>query len=211
MKLGFSVIFGCLPFQLLAHPHSFLDMKNQVRIEQGKLKGFAMSWRLDEITSSELIYEINSSKDKSAAREKILEELKQSLVQAHYFSEFYDKQNQPVKFKSLPETPTLRIEHNRIIYDFFLPVAKPPQVAGQRFKLFTFEPSYYLYMGYESKNDVSSSDPTQCQVVLEEAKVNQSLRLYASKLDRTETPDMPLESGGSLGAQFAQKVNVICQ
>lgn len=200
-----------LSFSVFAHPHSFLDMKNKVLIQQGKLEGFELSWMLDEITSAELIYEINSSSDKKQATDKILKELDDSAVLEHYFSELYDQQNEPIKFKAKPHNSSVEIQHNRIIYHFTLLLAEPKAVKGHSFRFFTFEPSYYLAMNYEKASDVSSTEQNLCKVEMIEPTVNQSLRLYASKLDKNETPDMPAERGLSLGAQFAQKVSIVCQ
>ncbi len=212
MKKIFLTLLGLLIANAAsAHPHSFLDMKNNVLFAQDKLEGFAMSWILDEITSAELIYEINSSDNKKETIKKITEELNQSAVDAHYFSELYDEKDQPIKFKSQPTTPRIEVKNNRVIYHFTLSLATPQNVAGRSFRLFTFEPSYYLSMSYEQPQDVTSTPQSLCEVAMTEPKVSQSLRLYASKLDKTETPDMPDSGSFSLGAQFAQKVSIVCK
>lgn len=211
MKILLSLIFALLNGLAFAHPHSFLDMKNKVLIENDTLKGFAMTWILDEITSAELIYEINQSTDKTAAKQKITQELSESAVGNHYFSELYDERKTPIKFKSQPTAPAIEMKDNRIYYHFELSLATPQPVKGRAFSLFTFEPSYYLYLGYEKFSDLTSTEQNQCKVSLEEPKVNKSLRLYASGLDKTDTPDMPSDDSQSLGAQFAQKVSILCQ
>ncbi|QIM63409.1 ABC transporter substrate-binding protein [Pasteurellaceae bacterium Orientalotternb1] len=211
MKKSLSLLFSLFSLTAIAHPHSFLDMRNKVLIENEQLQGFEMTWILDEITSSELIYEIQSNKNRKAAEAKITEELNQSAVDNHYFSELYDEKNTPIKFKSKPVQPSVEIKDNRLFYHFTLSLAQQQPVKGKSFRLFSFEPSYYLYMGYEKYSDLTSSKQNLCKVSLEEPKVNQQLRLYASSLDKTESPDMPSENSLSLGAQFAQKVKIECQ
>lgn len=211
MKILLSFIFSLFSIAVLAHPHSFLDIKNKVMIENGRLNGFAMTWILDEITSAELIYEINQSSDKQAAKQKITQELNESAVNNHYFSELYDEKQTPIKFKAIPINPSIEIQDNRVFYHFELTLATPQDVTARSFHLFTFEPSYYLYMGYEKFSDLTSTDQSLCKVSLEEPQVNKSLRLYASGLDKTASPDMPEDISQSLGAQFAQKVNIVCQ
>ncbi|MCK3656889.1 ABC transporter substrate-binding protein [Pasteurellaceae bacterium Macca] len=202
-------LFALFPVMLIAHPHSFLDMKNQVQFEGDTLTGFKMSWQLDEISSAELIYELRSSNNKAAALAKLTKELDQSTVQNHYFSELYNQRDEAIKFQAQPSQSSIEIKDNRIIYHFTLKLAHPQAVTGQSFRLFTFEPSYYLYMSYASAEDVTQTPQPLCSVKMEEAKINQSLKLYASKLDKSEKPDLP--SGSlSLGAQFAQKVNILC-
>lgn len=176
----------------------------------GKLSGFKLSWTLDEITSAELLYEIKTAKDQQAARKKILEEMDSSAVDSHYFSELYDEQKQPIKFKNRPQHSALEIKGNRVIYHFTLPVAQPVAVAGKSFQFYTFEPSYYLAMEYNSAADLTATEQTACRVNLVEPQVSQDIRLYASKLDKSENPDVQL-IGGSLGAMFAQKVQIECK
>lgn len=208
------IVTFCLLFlfstALVAHPHSFLDIKNNVLVSQGKLEGFQMSWWLDEITSSELIYEIRRSDNKAAAIEKIRQEMDDNAVEAHYFSELYNTENTLIEFKSMPFQSSLEIHGNRVIYHFTAQLSEPQLLKGQSFRLYTFEPSYYLAMEYEKPSDLTISDASLCHVGVEQPKVNQELRLYASKLDKTELPDLPADSL-SLGAQFAQKVSIVCE
>lgn len=105
-----TLLLSLFSTTLLAHPHAFLDMRNKVLIQNAQLQGFEMTWILDEITSSELIYEIQSSKNRKAAETKITEELNQSAVDNHYFSELYDEQNTPIKFKSKPLNLRLQLK-----------------------------------------------------------------------------------------------------
>lgn len=209
MKSLFLSLLCLVSSPLFAHPHSFLDIKNQVIIEQEQLVGFRMSWWLDEITSAELIYEINSSADKSEALKKITAEMDASAVGAHYFSELYNAHNEPVKFKAKPKDSSIEVQGNRVIYHFTLPLASPQKLKGESFRFYTFEPSYYLSMAYEKESDLTATSQSLCKITLEQPKINQELRLYASRLDKNDTPDLPAESL-SLGAQFAQKVSIVC-
>lgn len=211
MKKLFLSLFGLLcSTPLVAHPHSFLDMQNKVLINQDKLEGFELTWWLDEITSAELIYEIKSAENQAEAIQKITREMDISAVENHYFSELYNAENQPIKFKAKPQKSSMEIKDNRIVYRFTLALSDPPMVKGQSFRFYTFEPSYYLSMAYESAKDVTASEQHLCKVSMEEPKVNQDLRLYASQLDKEDMPDLPSESL-SLGAQFAQKVSIVCK
>ena len=209
-KLLTAILFSFISVTAFAHPHSFLDMKNKVMIQDGKLTAFQMSWMLDEITSAELLYEVKASKNKQAAKDKITRELDESAVANHYFSELYNAKDEPIKFTAKPINSSIEVKENKVVYHFELTLADPQEVRNQTFRLFTFEPSYYLSMAYENAGDVTISEQGLCQVMMEEPKVNQDLRLYASGLDKTQTPDMPGTGSLSLGGQFAQKVSVIC-
>lgn len=205
-----AMLFSALSQSVVAHPHSFIDMQNEVLIEQKQLLGFKMRWVLDEIASSELIYEIKASSDKKQAEKIIVDDLAKTAVENHYFSYLYNDKNEPIKFSSKIADYRFEIKENRAIFYFAFHLAKPYSLANQTANLFTYEPTYYIGMEYNSEKDLQGANE-QCQVALVEPKVNTSLKLYASKLDKGDTPDMPIEDGLSLGAQFAQKVAIKCQ
>ncbi|MDH2997869.1 ABC transporter substrate-binding protein [Pasteurellaceae bacterium LFhippo2] len=212
MKKIFLALFSLLiSAPTFAHPHSFIDMQNQVLINQGKLDGFKMRWTLDEISSSEILYEIKSAKNRDEAIKKITKDLDESAIHAHYFSELYDEKDQKIKFKAVPVDSSVEVQEQNIIYNFTLALAKPADVKGYAFRLYTFEPSYYIAMNYATEKDVTSTEQDLCKVTMIEPKVNQDLKLYASSLDKTQTPDMPGTGSLSLGGQFAQTVSVVCK
>lgn len=209
-KILLALTAFLFPLSLFAHPHSFLDMQNKILINRDKLEGFEFTWWLDEITSAELIYEIQSAADRDEAVKNMTKEMDSSAIENGYFSELYNKENKSIKFKDKPQNSSMEIKDNRVVYRFTLALAEPLPVKGEVLRFYTFEPSYYLSMAYEGAKDVTSNEQNFCQIKLEEPKVNQDIRLYASKLDKTDTPDLP--SGSlSLGAMFAQKVSIICE
>lgn len=209
MRTLFWTLLCLFSAQSWAHPHSFLDMKNKIVIVNERFIGVEMNWWLDEITSAELLYEINESEDKAAAIKKITNEMTLNAVSAHYFSELYDANDRPVKFSATPQNAELQIHDHRVVFHFMMPLAEPLPLKGERLRLYTFEPSYYLAMVYEQARDLSASPQSLCRISLEQPKVNQQLRLYASGLDKNQTADLPPGSL-SLGAQFAQQVNIVC-
>ena len=212
MKKIFTLLSLCfISNSLVAHPHAFLDMKTHVLVEDGKLHGFNMTWILDEITSSELIYQIKRSDNEKAETKKITDELTASSVGAHYFSELYDQDKKPIKFKAQPKNPHIEIKNHQVLYHFGLILSKPQEVKDRSFNLFTFEPSYYLYMGYANAKDVTITQQNWCTVSMQDPKADQSMQLYASSLDKNDSPNLPMDNGLSLGAIFAQKVAIKCQ
>ncbi|WP_301098083.1 DUF1007 family protein [Otariodibacter sp.] len=207
-----------------AHPHTFIDIKNKVLVENNMLKGFDMSWRLDEITSSQLIYELKNAKDKERAKQDVIGELSFYIMGNQFFSRLYNEKDERIQFDELPLNPTIQIEDSRITYNFELPLLQPVATKGHSFKLFTFEPTYYLSMSYLDHKDISITPNSQCTVSISESKVDESLRLYASQLDQTAKPDlssinqfkksdsnMPSDIEYSLGSRFAQRANIDCQ
>lgn len=192
-----------------SHPHSFVDLKNKVIVDGTMLKSFQMEWMLDEIASSELIYEMNNSADKEKTRKDITAEMVQSALQNHYFSVLYDSKNQPIKFTTQPTDTRFEIKNNRVVFYITFHLSQPYDLKQNKARFSTYEPSYYIAMEYNRANEISISN-TGCKVALVQPQVDSKLRLYASSLDKTQSPDMLNNEDYSLGAQFAQKVEIVC-
>lgn len=205
-------IFSVVLFSpvLLAHPHSFVDLKNNVLVEGTKLKAFEMEWMLDEIASAELIYEVNNSTNKAATEKSITDEMTQTAIETHYFSYLYDAKDQPIKFSAKPLNTRFKIHGNRVVFYITIPLSKPHDLKNNPIRFYTYEPSYYMGMEYNSANALSISN-SQCKATLTQPKISNSLRLYASSLDKNQSPEMSENEDNSLGAQFAQKVTVVCE
>lgn len=195
--------------QAFAHPHSFVDLKNHIILEGTQLTSFQMEWMLDEVASSELIYELNNSKDKEKTRKDITAEMVQSALQNHYFSVLYDSKNQPITFTTQPTETRFDIRQNRVVFYITFYLTKPYELKQDKVRFSTYEPSYYIAMEYNRPNEISISNAS-CKATLVQPQVDNKLRLYASSLDKTQSPDMPDNEDYSLGAQFAQKVEIVC-
>ncbi|MFA9489125.1 MULTISPECIES: DUF1007 family protein [unclassified Mannheimia] len=194
---------------VFSHPHSFVDLKNKVIVDGTMLKSFQMEWMLDEIASSELIYEMNNSADKEKTRKDITAEMVQSALQNHYFSVLYDSKNRPIKFTTQPTETRFEIKNNRVVFYITFHLSQPYDLKQNKVRLSTYEPSYYIAMEYNRANEISISN-SSCKAELIQPQVDNKLRLYASSLDKTQSPDMPENEDYSLGAQFAQKVEMVC-
>lgn len=206
--ITFLTTLSALP--AFSHPHSFVDLKNKIIVEGTQLKSFQMEWMLDEITSSELIYEMQTSKDQEKTRKNITNEMVETAIQNHYFSTLYDSQNQPIKFTTQPTDTYFQIKDNRVVFYITFHLSKPYELKQNKAQFYTYEPSYYISMEYNHHKDVSISN-VACKALLVQPQVNNKLRLYASSLDKTQSPEMPENEGYSLGAQFAQKVEILCE
>ncbi|WP_150539651.1 DUF1007 family protein [Actinobacillus vicugnae] len=207
LSVFFAVSFSS---QLFAHPHSFVDLKNKVLVEGTKLNAFEMEWMLDEIASAELIYEVNNSADKTATEKSITDEMTQTAIEAHYFSYLYDAKDQPIKFSAKPRNTRFDIHGNRVVFYLTIPLSKPHDLKNNPVRFYTYEPSYYMGMEYNNVQALSINT-SQCKATLTQPQISNSLRLYASSLDKNQSPDMPENEDNSLGAQFAQKVTVVCE
>ncbi|MBR0574368.1 MULTISPECIES: DUF1007 family protein [Pasteurellaceae] len=204
------VLLACSLFSLnsFSHPHSWIDVKNNVLIEEGKLIGFQMEWTLDEMASSSLIYEMKVSENKLETRKEITKDMQNTAISNHYFSYLYDENNQPIKYTTKPKNTYFEIKNNQVIFHITFYLTNPQEVKNRRFKLFTYEPSYYISMNYEDSNALLLSDVDRlCKLELKKPQINADLKEYASNLDKSDNPDKNL----SLGAQFAQEVAIVCK
>lgn len=204
---AFSILCS---MQAFSHPHSFIDLKNNIILEGKTLKSFQMEWMLDEVSSSELIYEMQSSKNKAKTQKDITEEMVQTAIQNHYFSTLYDSQNQPIKFTTKPTETRFEIKKNRVIFHITFHISHPYELKQNKVRFYTYEPSYYISMEYNRQSDVRINN-NQCRATLVQPKVDTKLRLYASSLDKNQSSEIGNNEDFSLGAQFAQKVEIICE
>lgn len=198
------------PLSVMAHPHSFVDLKNKVLVDGTQLKGFQMEWTMDEIASAELIYEVKNNPDHQAAKKSITAEMEQTAIENHYFSYLYNAKDQPLKFSAKPSNTTFRIAGNRVVFYITFYLSKPYDLKNNAIRFYTYEPSYYMAMEYNNQRDLSINS-SECKAKLTQPNVNNSLRLYASSLDKNQKPNMPDGEDNSLGAQFAQTVEVVCE
>ena len=80
------------PFSALAHPHAFIDMQTKPLVKDNQLIGFSTQWLLDEASSSAVLYDVKQAKGDKAAQQKLVDEVMANVVNEHYFSYVFDKE-----------------------------------------------------------------------------------------------------------------------
>ncbi len=190
-----------------AHPHSFIDMQTEIISRQGLLSGFKMTWTMDEITSADVFYDAADAKPDSVAWKKLAAQVMANVLGQHYFTEVY-RGGQPVKFENLPSEYHLYRNGLQAVLVFVLPLAYPPQLAGDAITISTFDPTYFVDMTYRDEQAVILPAPLRdrCKITLMTPKPNQSLQAYALSLDKSGSPGVDM----ALGKQFAQRVQLQC-
>lgn len=205
------LIFSLMTYSItvLAHPHAFVEIKNKVLVENNQLIGFRMQWVLDEASSAEMLYDLALAGNDDNAKQAIADEIMQNVVAEHYFSYLYDKNQQAIKYKALPQNYGATAIDNQIMYYFDFLLAKPQLLQQNQFSLATYDASYYVFMYYNQEHVASVLDfsdlPINCKGALIEPNVDQQLQAYAQSLDKSQQ-----DEDLTLGAQFAQKVVLIC-
>lgn len=205
MKYLLAILFSLFSFNTFAHPHAFVDLKTQALVENKVLKGFRMSWTLDEIASSTLIYEMQSSSEPNKTKQDLTKEMIDTAKTDHYFSYLYNQKSNLIPFTDKPSDYGFVVENNCIIFSMNIYLTEPQKLSIVPITLMTYEPTYYMAMEYNQQQDVSISDP-QCEIKVVQPKVDDTLKLYASSLDKDQTPE-----DQSLGRAFAQKVEMKCK
>ncbi len=78
------ILYFILTLTLFAHPHTFIDVYPTISVKDGVAKTIHFKWKIDEMTSSMLIMDVDSNGDgKLSAKEN-------KFIQDNYFTIFED-------------------------------------------------------------------------------------------------------------------------
>ena len=97
-----AAFFMVLSWTAAAHPHSFISLQSEPVVKDGLLSAFKMRWTMDEITSSDLLYDAGNAKPGSEVWKKLAAEVMANVLGQHYFSELWHN-GQRVKFDNRPD------------------------------------------------------------------------------------------------------------
>lgn len=193
------------PINAQAHPHSWVSLKTKIEGNENIISGFTMSWTFDSITSAYMLDgEDLSAENKSKTLAKIKDSVMENINLEHYFTYFYDGK-EPIKY-AFSNKGSLTQHGSKLTLDFFVPLSKPKTISNRPFKLAIFEPSYYVDMSWDSKNDIelSSALKASCSFDLIEPNPSPEQVTYAMSLGVDEDPD------DALGQLFTQTVIINC-
>lgn len=205
--LFYLALFTALNIQ--AHPHAFIDMQTKPLVKDNQLVGFSTQWLLDEASSSSILYDVMQAKGDKVAKQKLIDEVMANVVNEHYFSYVFDKENHKIKYKKQPENYGMRVKGNEVEYYFDFLLAQPQTLQNNEFTLMTYDSTYYVAMRYAEigKRAVDfSALPANCKGEVLEPNVDEKIKSYASSLDKSQKNE-----DDSLGVLFAQKVKIKCE
>lgn len=104
---------------LLAHPHTFIEVYPNITIKQDKIETIQFTWKLDEMTSSMLIMELDENINGKIDKEE------NDYAYASYFSALINNNyytditiNDTVQVFPDPQNFQAFIENNRLCYSF---------------------------------------------------------------------------------------------
>lgn len=207
-----TLLLSCLVLlmfspQIVAHPHSFIDMETTLITENQTLTGIEYVWKMDPMTSADILYDLMNTKEDSPQWKKQAASVMANIIAQSYFSELnYQNKKQPLKL--FPDTYRMAREGLQIVMSFRVSLLHPIPLAGSTIELKTYEPTFFVSMTYNGKRAVHLSPPdaSQCRLIFAEADPSDTLKDYALSLDTGDTPDDDL----TLGRQFAQQITLHC-
>ena len=207
MKKKLVLLVTMLSSTALAHPHAFIEMQSKPLVEENQLIGFSMRWTLDEPSSAAVLYDMAQAKGDSVKQQKLIDDVMENIVNEHYFSYLFDKNNEKIKYKAQARNYGINLLGPHIQYYFDLLLTCPQPLKDNLFTLMTYDRTYYVSMFYpEDKNAVNFSTlPTNCKGEVVAPNVDEKMKSYASSLDKTQK-----DEDDSLGVIFAQKVKIRC-
>ncbi len=206
LLLSFLVLLMFSP-QTVAHPHSFIDMETTLITENQTLTGIEYVWKMDPMTSADILYDLMNTKEDSPQWKKQAASVMANIIAQSYFSELnYQNKKQPLKL--FPDTYRMMREGLQIVMSFRVSLLHPIPLTGSTIELKTYEPTFFVSMTYNGKRAVHLSPPdaSQCRLIFTEADPSDTLKDYALSLDTDDTPDDDL----TLGRQFAQQITLHC-
>ncbi|ELQ6224714.1 DUF1007 family protein [Cronobacter turicensis] len=204
-----AALVSLVPAQgVLAHPHSFISLKTEIVSEAGQITALKMRWKMDEITSADLLYDAGDAAPGSPVWKKLAAEVMTNVIGQHYFTEFWHN-GQKVKFAATPLAYGLAREGHQAVLTFTLPLAHPQPVSGERYTFATFDPTYYVSMSYDAPGDVTLGEALRerCNVAVKTPQPDAAVQDFALSLDKSDAPPEDMD----LGKQFAQQVTLQCQ
>ncbi|MEA3331727.1 MAG: DUF1007 family protein [Campylobacterota bacterium] len=115
------VLFLLFSISLFAHPHTFIEVYPTIKVVDGVTKSIHFKWKLDEMTSTILIMELDKNGDGK------IDEKESAYIRDNYFIIFKDYsyythikiKGKLIKFPK-PKNFIATIEDNKICYSFSL-------------------------------------------------------------------------------------------
>ncbi|WP_299663361.1 DUF1007 family protein [uncultured Psychromonas sp.] len=194
-----------ISIKVQAHPHSWISLKTKIEGKGSQILGFTMSWTFDSITSAYMLDgEDLSAQNKSKTLTKIKDSVMENINLEHYFTYFYDGDT-PIKY-AFSNQGKLTQNGSKLILHFYVPLSKPKTISNRPLKLAIYEPSYYVDMSWNSKNDIELSSELSkfCTYDLILPNPTPEQVTYAMSLGIDEDPD------DALGQLFTQTVIINC-
>lgn len=202
----FIIMILFSPLKSVAHPHSWVEMKTEIKGSEHEILGFNMRWTFDAMSSAYMIdgYDL-SPQNKENSLQTIANSVINNMLTEHYFTYFYNG-DAPIRYKKAINV-TLTQQRAKVTLSFYLPLSIPQPAFGDHLRLLVFEPSYYVDMSWHSVSDISLSAQLKAACTLKLVAPNPTTEQlnYAASLPSDSDPD------NALGQLFSQTVIFNCK
>ena len=206
----FLLICGLSVQTAAAHPHSWIDMKaDMILDEQGRLTAIRQFWYFDTYFSTTTLADaINEHGDKEAGLKQMADQFIHNLASFQYFSKLtIDSSDIALPPPSSYQlTENTRQEQSVLVLEMRFDITPAPLIKDKILVWSVFDPTYYIAMNYSLIENVSIQGTTgaQCQSNLTVPEPSFEFIEYAQSLDRTQ------KDTDGLGAIFAEKIQINC-
>jgi ABC-type uncharacterized transport system substrate-binding protein len=211
-----SLFSLCLTLLLLqgrpamAHPHVWIDDRVVLQFnDAGALTALRVVWRLDELYSQTSVAGYDKNGDGVASPDELqtlIDTGMENLEEWFYFVDFRHKGERiplakPTKYQA-------RMDGDRLVYDFTLPLKTALPMAGETLRIRLFDPSIYIGMDLEKEAPVTLDQaPKSCSFYIQ-PPVGLPETMLMSEQVLTATEPEPGSEG--LGGRFAETVVISC-
>jgi ABC-type uncharacterized transport system substrate-binding protein len=199
----------CLPVSgLSAHPHAWIDVTVDLLFDaSGSVTGIRETWLFDDYYTAFVLEELSVGEGGRLAQADIdglMRENMKNLKEYDYFTKVY-RGDGSVPFAPVTEMSS-SLEGNRLSMTFVIPFESKidPATSGVTYSI--YDPTYYIEMLHAEVDDPVRLEnaPAGCTYRLIDPIPTMEALSLAATLDRTQ------RASDSLGAQFAERVEIRC-
>ena len=162
MRTLFLLLFNSI--LLFAHPHSFIDVYPDVKVENGKVEQVTIKWYMDEMTSSMLMMEFDANSDGK------LDKVEIAYVRDNYFMSLKDygfytylKNKQKNVNYDISKFSAVIDKKIKIAYTFTIKLKQP--ILKEDFKIYFYDEDFFTaftlkqeFLSKQTKKDFIAKD-----------------------------------------------------
>ena len=202
---SFAALAGLLlaAGEALAHPHVWVTMKSElVYAADGSVTGVRHAWTFDDMFSTFATQGIESKKKGEFTRDELkpLAEVNVTSLKEFDFFTYAKADGKKAEFNE-PTDYYLEFANSMLTLTFVLPLKKA--VKAKNLQLEIFDPAYFVDFTFADKDPVAlKGAPATCKVAVAKPNDPQGKQVGEGFFNSL--------SSDNYGAQFANKIGVIC-
>ncbi|MGO1120416.1 DUF1007 family protein [Rhodovibrionaceae bacterium A322] len=200
-------VFATLAQPVKAHPHAWIDLRSTVILnDAGEVVGIEQQWLFDQFYT----LFVTEGVDSDPVRQKeVLTDLAktnlQNLSAYDYFTDAWADKT-PVTFQTVTDYES-ELRNGRLWMRFIVPFETAVDPKDVPFSFSVYDPTYYIEILHLKEDivDFRGPVPHRCTALILPPSPDTETVMLAQAMDRDAQAD------DTLGAVFAEKVEVLCQ